>query len=171
MTKKSTLLAFVMFAAVSAFAGGLLTNTNQSVHFLRNPALDATTEIDAVYANPAGLMFMSDGIHFSINNQSAFQTRTINANFAPFTYYGGSPDKTFLGEASAPIIPSIQFVYKKDKIAFSGGFAITGGGGKAVFNHGLPSFEAPISMLVPSLTSNGINTTAFSVDGYMEAHP
>ncbi len=168
MKKKQTLLALVIFAAVSAFAGGLLTNTNQSAHFLRNPALDATTEIDAVYTNPAGLMFISDGIHISFSNQSVFQTRTIKSNFAPFAYNGGSADKTFLGEASAPIIPSIQFAYKKDKIAFSAGFAITGGGGKAVFNHGLPSFEAPISMLVPSLTAKGINTTAYSVDGFME---
>ena len=53
-----------------------MTNTNQSVHFLRNPALDATTGIDGVYANPAGLIFLTDGLHFSLNNQSAYQTRT-----------------------------------------------------------------------------------------------
>jgi long-subunit fatty acid transport protein len=111
---------------------------------------------------------MSDGIHISVSNQSAFQTRTINSTFAPFTYNGGTADKTFLGEASAPLIPSIQVAYKKDKIAFSAGFAITGGGGKAVFNKGLPSFEAPISMLVPSLAAKGLNPTAYSVDGYME---
>ena len=47
-----------------------MTNTNQSVHFLRNPALDATTGIDGVYANPAGLIFLTDGLHFSLNNSS-----------------------------------------------------------------------------------------------------
>lgn len=53
MTKKLVFLFFMALGASSVFAGGLLTNTNQSVHFLRNPALDATTEIDAVYTNPA----------------------------------------------------------------------------------------------------------------------
>jgi long-chain fatty acid transport protein len=49
-----------------------------------------------------------------------------------------------------------------------GSFAVTGGGGKAVFNKGLPSFEAPISMLPLLVSSNGIPTTAYSVNGYME---
>ena len=56
----------------------------------------------------------------------------------------------------------------KDRYAISAAFAVTGGGGKAVFNNGLPSFEAPVSM-IPLLTkANGINTTTYSVDQFME---
>lgn len=155
-------------AATTAFAGGLLTNTNQSVHFLRDPARDASTEIDAAYTNPAGTTQLSDGFHLSLTNQSVFQTRTITSTFAPFAGYGGSATKDFKGTASAPIVPSFQFVYKKDKYAISGGFAITGGGGKATFNQGLGSFEAPISMIPIGLSAKGIPTTQYSVDGYME---
>jgi hypothetical protein len=155
-------------AATTAFAGGLLTNTNQSVHFLRDPARDASTEIDAAYTNPAGTTQLSDGFHLSLTNQSVFQTRTITSTFAPFAGYGGSATKDFKGTASAPIVPSFQFVYKKDKYAISGGFAITGGGGKATFNQGLGSFEAPISMIPLGLSAKGIPTTQYSVDGYME---
>jgi len=168
MKKKSLLAGILMLAASSAFAGGLLTNTNQSVHFLRNPARDASTEIDAAYTNPAGLTFLTEGFHFSLTNQSAFQTRTITSTFAPFVGYGGSATKEFKGEASAPIIPSFQLAYKKDRYVISAGFAITGGGGKATFNRGLASFEAPISMIPLSLTAKGVPTTAYSVDGFME---
>lgn len=158
-----------MIGASSVFAGGLLTNTNQSVHFLRNPALDASTEIDAVYTNPAGLIFLTDGFHFSLSNQSANQTRTITSTFAPFAASNaGDPTKTYLGTASALLIPSLQFAYKKDRLALSAAFAIVGGGGEATFNQGLPSFEAPVSMIPLSLTANGINTTKYSVDTYME---
>jgi len=170
MIKKSLFACFLLLAASSAFAGGLLTNTNQSVHFLRNPALDATTGIEAVYANPAGLTFLSEGFHLSFTNQSAFQTRTISSTFAPFAANEGnegSTTKVYTGEASAPLIPSFQLAYKKDRYVISTGFAVTGGGGKAVFNKGLPSFEAPISMLPMSLNSK-IPTTAYSVDAYME---
>lgn len=169
MTKKLFFSAITTLASLSLFAGGLLTNTNQSVHFLRNPARNASTEIDAAYTNPAGLVFLTDGLHFSLSNQSAFQTRTITSTFEPFAYgNNGNSTKEFKGEASAPMIPSFQLAYKNDKMVFSTSFGVTGGGGKAVFNHGLPSFEAPISMLPLSLTTNGVNTTAYSVDSYME---
>ena len=84
--KKLLFVPFLSLIAGSVFAGGLLTNTNQSAHFLRNPALDATTEIDGVYTNPAGLTFLSDGFHLSLTNQSVYQTRTITSTFAPFAY-------------------------------------------------------------------------------------
>ena len=167
--KKVILISFLALAGSSAFAGGLMTNTNQSVHFLRNPALDATTGIDGVYANPAGLIFLTDGLHLSLNNQSAYQTRTITSTFAPFAANNnGNATKVFTGEASAPLIPSFQLAYKKDRYAISAAFAVTGGGGKAVFNNGLPSFEAPASMIPLSLKANGINTTTYSVDQFME---
>jgi long-subunit fatty acid transport protein len=169
MTKKTLFLSFLLLGASSVFAGGLLTNTNQSVHFLRNPALDASTEIDAVYTNPAGLIFLTDGFHFSLSNQSANQTRTITSTFTPFAASNaGDPTKTYLGTASAPLIPSLQFAYKKNRLALSAAFAIIGGGGKATFSKGLPSFEAPVSMIPLQLTANGINTTKYSVDTYME---
>ena len=45
--KKSILTAaLALSAATAAQAGGYLTNTNQSVSFLRNPARDAAIAID-----------------------------------------------------------------------------------------------------------------------------
>jgi long-chain fatty acid transport protein len=168
LIKKSFFILLLILTTSSAYAGGLLTNTNQSVHFLRNPARDASTEIDAVYTNPAGLTYLSDGLHLSLTNQSAFQTRIITSTFAPFAANGGSATKEFKGEASAPVIPSFQFAYKKDRYVLSASFAVSGGGGKATFNHGLASFEAPISMIPLSLKSAGIPTSAYSVDEFME---
>ncbi len=158
-------------AATTAFAGGLLTNTNQSVHFLRNPARDASTEIDAAYTNPAGTTLLSDGFHLSITNQSVTQTRTITSTFAPFKGFGGSETKEFKGTADAPVVPSFQWAYKEGKWAISGGLAITGGGGKATFANGLASFESGIAVIPLSLstaTPTAIPTTQYSVNGYME---
>ena len=70
----------MLFAvANSAFAGGILTNTNQSVAFLKNPARDAAIGLDGVYSNPAGVIFMPEGFHLAINWQYAHQTRTITS--------------------------------------------------------------------------------------------
>ena len=171
MRKNLIITGLFLLATSSVFAGGLLTNTNQTVHFLRNPARDASTEIDAVYTNPAGLTFLSNGFHISLNSQSAFQTRTITSTFEGYKYAdgnNGSTTKTFKGEASAPIIPSFQLAYKKDNFVFSTGFAVTGGGGKATFNHGLSSFESQVAKTPVSLNASGVPTTGYSVRSYME---
>ncbi|GHT15998.1 membrane protein [Bacteroidia bacterium] len=153
----------------SVFAGGILTNTNQSIHFLRNPARGASIEIDAVYTNPAGLAFLpKDGFFFAINNQSAFQTRTITSTFTPFAGYGGNATKEYEGTASAPIIPSIQAAYKTGDWVFSGSIAVTGGGGKATFNKGLPSFESTVAIVPAVLNQYNSALGSYSVNSYME---
>jgi long-chain fatty acid transport protein len=170
MKKYLILLALTTAFSGMALAGGLLTNTNQSVHFLRNPARDASTDIDAVYSNPAGLTWLEDGFHFSFSNQSAFQTRTITSSYAPYNANAGNITKTFEGESVSPVIPSIQLAYKVNKFVLSGQVAVVGGGGKIKFSDGLPLFESPISLLPISLTQNGLTTTKYSLNSSMEGH-
>jgi len=167
--RKTTLVGAMLTAfSFTSFAGGLLTNTNQHVSFNRNFAREATRQIDGVYSNPAGLAFMEDGFYLSLNNQSAYQTRTIHSTFAPFAGFGGNATKEFKGTASVPIIPSVFAVYKKGDWAFSGSIAITGGGGKATFNRGLGSFESGVSLVPAMLTASGIAANQYSVDAFME---
>ncbi len=181
--RKISLIGFVMLiVSIPTFAGGLLTNTNQHVLFLRMLARDASTQIDAIYSNPAGLAFMEDGFHLSFNGQNVYQTRTITSTFAPFAGFGGNSTKTYKGEASAPFVPSLFAVYKKGDWAFSGSFAITGGGGKATFNEGLGSFESQVSMIPAMLVKAGndmvagglapvnpyAGTNQYSVNSFME---
>ena len=145
-----------MAATSAAVAGGLLTNTNQNIAFLRNPARDAAIGIDGVYSNPAGVAFMGDGIHLSLNLQNAHQTRTVTSGFAPFAFgtnNKGNRVKEFEGTANAPVVPSLQAAYNVNNWSFQFGFAITGGGGKCVFEDGLPSFESTVAML-PLLSQN-----------------
>ncbi len=143
----------LIFTSTSVFAGGILTNTNLSARFARIMALEASTNADAAYYNPAGTIKLSEGFHFSFSNQSVFQERIITSSFAPMT---GTGSKEFIGKASAPLVPSLQGVYRKGKWALSGNLAVTGGGGKATFNEGLPSFESQISMLPPLVNQFGL---------------
>lgn len=155
---KSTLVcaALLLSCGSTAVAGGLLTNTNQNIAFLRNPARDAAIGIDGVYSNPAGVAWLSDGLTLSINLQNAHQTRTVTSEFAPFafgTQNSGTAKKAFKGVADAPVIPSLQAAYNKNNWSFQFGFAVTGGGGKCSFDNGLPSFEATVALL-PLLSQN-----------------
>ena len=167
---KQKILVAVLGAAVSSvtFAGGLLTNTNQNVAFLRNPARDGAIGIDGVYSNPAGVAFLPEGFHVSLNFQSAYQTREVTSTFAPFANgvgNGGASSKLFKGDAKAPVVPSLQAAYNRGRWSYSFNFAIGGGGGKCTFEDGLGSFESQAALLPLLGSSMGINS--YSMDSYM----
>ena len=136
-------LAIAMASAAPSFAGGLLTNTNQHVAFNRMMSREASIGIDGVYYNPAGVVFMGEGKHLAINWQLAYQTRSIENDYALFTNNVNNPitPRTFKGEAFAPVIPSFQYAYNKGRWSLQASFALTGGGGKCTFDNGLGSFE------------------------------
>ncbi len=155
MRKISLISFFMLIVSIPTFAGGLLTNTNQHVSFLRMLARGASIDIDGVYSNPAGLAFLpTDGFYLSLNGQSAYQTRDIAASFT--AYPNTQINRLYEGKASAPFIPSAQAAYKKGDWTISGSFAVTGGGGKASFDSGLPMFDSKVMASIytnPKLTA------------------
>jgi hypothetical protein len=193
--QKTALAALLLAMATSTQAGGLLTNTNQNIAFNRNFARVGAIGIDGVYFNPAGVAFLDQGFHLSLNFQNVYQTRQITSAFSvpafantpyeyPFTLNGGDKtdgSKFYEGKASVPILPSFQVAYNKDKWSFQAGFGLTGGGGKASFNEGLPSFERQIAIL-PALINQQLPTfstllgqqetpaTSYSMQSYMSGH-
>lgn len=161
---KTSCLSVVLAAAEAAFAGGLLENTNQNIAFLRNPARDAAIGIDGVYSNPAGVVFLGDGFHLSLNMQNAHQTRTVSSVYRLYPMglgNGGSEHKKFKGEADAPIIPSVQAAYNRDRWSFQFSFAVAGGGGKCKFDNGIPTFETSIAQIAGMLGAKGYDMKAY----------
>lgn len=158
--RKLTFLAVMLLLSTLTFGGGLLTNTNQSAQYIRMMSRNASRDIDAVYFNPAGLSFMQDGWHFAIYNQTIFQDKNVNSGFPLLN------DGDYLGKVSVPAFPTAFAVYKKENWAFSLGFGPNGGGGSAEFERGLPSFEIPISKVVPGLAGLKQISPAFDVTGY-----
>lgn len=159
MTKK-LLFCVALLSAVSgtALAGGILTNTNQNVAFLRNPARDGAIGIDGIYSNPAGVAFMDEGTHLSINWQAAWQTRTIETTNPVFTMskdFNGQPQR-YEGKASAPFLPSVQAAYNKGNWSLQFNFSVTGGGGKCEFANGLGSFEGAVGQIAAGLNQFGV---------------
>ena len=160
------LLTFVaaMLITGSLLAGGLVTNTNQSAMFTRLQNRNASTGIDAVYYNPAGLTKLGEGFFASINNQTIGQTKTIGTNYSSLT---GSP-RDYVGDVSAPVYPGVYIAYNTGKLSLSAGFNPIGGGGGAKYEEGLPSFEMPISEIPALLSSQGIPTTAYDAEIFFE---
>ncbi len=186
MNKIKLAITAILFSGnITAFAGGILTNTNQSISFLRNPARDGAIGLDGVYSNPAGVAFMTDGLHLAFNWQYARQTRTITSQNELFKLgfkNNGQDTKKFQGVANAPFIPSIQAAYNKNNWSFQFNFSVLGGGGKCEFDQGIGSFETVVGAITSKLinTSDMLNSklsalgasvptvTGYDVDGYMK---
>lgn len=158
--KKIISVVSALVVTGSLFAGGLVTNTNQSALYTRLQSRNASTSIDAVYYNPAGLTKLSDGFHLSLNNQTIGQTKTITTNYI---FLNDNP-KEYVGKVSAPFFPGIYAAYKTGKLALSLGFNPVGGGGGADYENGLAMFEMRIADLKPLLTGAGLVTTNYSVE-------
>jgi len=159
--KKTILFGiFHLMAVPLLFAGGILTNANQSAQYVRMLSRNASIQVDAVYFNPAGVVKLEDGFHFALNNQSIFQTKTIENRFPLLN------TSTYKGDVSVPVFPSGFAVYKRDKLALSFGFGPNSGGGTAEYNTGLPSFETSIAQIPLNLREAGIEADAYSADLY-----
>ena len=156
MKKTLSFLSALLLISVMLYGGGIITNTNQSASWVRMPSRAATVGMDAVYFNPAGLSLLpSDGFFVSLNNQIIGQTRTITSTYQLLN------EPKYTGEVSAPLFPSVYAGYKTDKFAVSFGFLPIGGGGGATYNTGLPSFEYPLTDLVPAFAVLGVNAYRF----------
>ena len=145
----SGVFAFACSAAVQA--GGLMTNTNYHIAFDRMFARGATSEIDATFSNPAGLVWGREGFQLSLNFQKPWQRRNIELN-----------NTTYEGVASAPIVPALFAAYKKDRIALSAMIGIVGSGGFVKYDQGVPQYnvmvQSMISGIIPQLNQlPGIN--------------
>ena len=167
---KAMLVGVMLTAATTTtLAGGILTNTNQSIDFLRNPSRDAAIGLDGVYSNPAGVAFMPEGFHLGFNWQYAHQTRTITSNSPAFALghkNDGSTRKVFEGVADAPFIPSLQAAYNIGNWSIQFNFSIPGGGGSCEFSDGLGSFETVVGNIATQLSPLG--ATGYDMDGYMQ---
>ena len=169
MKKSLSSLVVLVMTTIGAYAGGILTNTNQSVLFLKNPARDAAIGLDGVYSNPAGVAFMPEGFHVAFNWQYAHQTRTVTST-SPVYMLGkknnNNEKKIFEGVADAPIIPSLQAAWNKGNWSIQLNLSVPGGGGSCEFADGLGSFERVVGGIANMLAPLGAQ--GYDMDGYMK---
>jgi hypothetical protein len=144
MRKTLFLLTGLLCLSSFLYAGGIITNANQSVSYTRMLARDASTDIDAVDFNPAGLFRLNNGFHVSLNTQTILQNKDVTEEYS---FLNSSPKK-YPGKIVVPFFPGIYGVWKTGKVAISVGVNPIGGGGGAELEKGLPSFENDISHIV-----------------------
>lgn len=142
--RKIFIVAALVLSSMTAFAGGLVTNTNLSVAYLRSAAREGAIDIDGVYFNPAGTAFLPNGIHASVGMQTAIQERNTEATFPLFAMNAehlGQTTVKYKGKAFAPVIPMARLAYNWDRWNIQAAFNVVGGGGKCKFSDGIGLLE------------------------------
>jgi len=165
MRKTGVIGSIILFWVSTVLAGGIVTNTNQSAQFIRTLNRNASTCIDAVYFNPAGLTKLGDGLHFSLSNQSIFQTKTVKQSYTTITLL----QDEYPVKVQALLFPDIHVAYKTGNLAFGASFMPIGGGGSAEYEDGLPSFEVDVAGLTATLAgATAGDITGYSMDATFE---
>lgn len=174
MNKKHLITAALCcLSSVAAQAGGLMTNTNYHIAFDRMFARGATTEIDATFSNPAGLVWGNEGFEMSLNFQKPWQNRDIDVDvdvdvdpsMVPGFSKADFPSKKYEGKASAPIVPALFAVYHKDRWAVSGMIGIVGSGGFVEYKDGVPMYNNMMTFL---LDRQGITPEQYALNSNMK---
>ncbi len=112
---------------------------------------------------------MDNGFHIGINDQMAKQTRTTSSSLVMGNNLpGGFSETEFQGSVFSPLVPSVHFAWKHNRIALMAGMGVNGGGGTIKYDNGLASFERIVSSFPTLLTANGLPTTAYSRDLFLE---
>ena len=164
MKKKLFVTVLALTSCLTMFAGGLVTNSNQSATYYRMLARGASIAGDAVYYNPAGLAFLDDGLTISLNSQTIWMTRTLTNDLSTLN----NPE--FIGKLFVPVFPGVYAAYKKNNWTFSLGFNPPAGGGSVEFADGLPMLENTVS-LIPNLLNIqalGLTTTGYETKAMLK---
>ena len=179
--KRIIVASTMLLTCLLSYAGGLMTNTNFHIAFARMMARGASSEVDAVYHNPAGLVWGHEGWQLSFNSQTAIQDRDIDVfmpatrdagggTMVPNCFFNGGADykANFEGQAVAPVVPAIFATYHKDNWAVGAMLGVTGGGGKATFSDGLPMFNVPINQLLYYRTGGALTPDKYDLDSHLK---
>ena len=181
MRRILTAVTFLFASATVTMAGGLMTNTNYHIAFDRMMARGASSEIDAAYSNPAGLVWGYEGFQLSLNFQKPWQNRDVNLTAPNYLavpalgYAGVDIDKKFAGKASAPIVPALFASYKQDRWAISAMIGIVGSGGYVKYDDGIPMFNALVmaklfqsTLSLPAALGGPMTPEKYNIDSEME---
>lgn len=133
-------------------------SNNNSATQLKTGNRNASTEVDAVFYNPAGTVFGEDGFAVEFSVLPFYSSQTIYDNFL---------DKEYKSTSSSLFYPALNLVYKKDKLAFFSNIGITNGGGAGNYDDGLPGFEKLGMLTLGGAILQGMPLPSNNINDYL----
>jgi long-chain fatty acid transport protein len=128
---KNKALFLYLLTGASLFAGSIDYLSQQDAEYFGNPALTGKIGVSGAYYNPAGTAFLEDGTYIQISNQTHLKHYKMEV--------GG---ESFKSTKSSPVIPSMDIVYKKNRVSYFLHGGALAGGGHVLYKGGIGTFEA-----------------------------
>lgn len=127
---KKSLLILSLIASANAFAGSIDYLAQQDAEYFAHPSMIGKIGVSGAYYNPAGTVFLEDGLYVQLNSQ------TLLKNYEMETI-GGDSHKS---DHPTLFVPSIQIVKKEGDKSYFLHAGAAAGGGKVEYN-GISAFE------------------------------
>ena len=127
---KKSLLILSLIVSANAFAGSIDYLAQQDAEYFAHPSMIGKIGVSGAYYNPAGTVFLEDGLYVQLNSQ------TLLKNYEMETI-GGDSHKS---DHPTLFVPSIQIVKKEGDRSYFLHAGAAAGGGKVEYN-GISAFE------------------------------
>ncbi len=140
----SIIYTFVLISNINA--AGIYENVNQSAEFVRTLTRYASTEIDSAFFNPAGSVFLKEGLYGYLSDQMLFDYQTMTDSSSVLSARS-FPDK-YQGEAMTWAFPDIYALYRQDNWSAFIHMGLIGRGAAATYEKSIPLVNKVVSSLV-----------------------
>lgn len=134
---KKSLVILSLLASANAFAGSIDYLAQQDAEYFAHPAMIGKVGVSGAYYNPAGTVFLEDGLYVQLNSQTLFKTYEMNTHYMSEKIPGGSHES----DHPSAFVPSIQIVKKEGDRSYFLHAGAAAGGGAVKYENGISAFE------------------------------
>lgn len=131
---KKSLVILSLILSAKAFAGSIDYLAQQDAEYFAHPAMIGKVGVSGAYYNPAGTVFLEDGLYVQLNSQTLFKTYEMDTkeNFGGLSHESDHP---------SAFVPSLQIVKKDGDRAYFFHAGAAAGGGAVKYENGISAFE------------------------------
>lgn len=130
---KKSLVILSLLASANAFAGSIDYLAQQDAEYFAHPAMIGKVGVSGAYYNPAGTVFLEDGLYVQLNSQTLFKTYEMETKIAEKLSHESDHPSAF--------VPSIQIVKKEGDRSYFLHAGAAAGGGAVKYKNGISAFE------------------------------
>lgn len=132
---KKSLLILSLIVSANAFAGSIDYLAQQDAEYFAHPSMIGKIGVSGAYYNPAGTVFLEDGLYVQLNSQ------TLLKNYEMETVMAGTDKLSHESDHPTLFVPSIQIVKKEGDRSYFLHAGAAAGGGKVKYDNGISAFE------------------------------
>ena len=132
---KKSLVILSLLASANAFAGSIDYLAQQDAEYFAHPAMIGKIGVSGAFYNPAGTVFLEDGLYVQLNSQTLFK------NYEMETRLDKTDKLSHESDHPSAFVPSIQMVKKEGDRAYFLHAGAAAGGGAVKYGNGISAFE------------------------------